>query len=99
MKLYLFGSRARGDAHMDSAVEVFVVDPTETFLRRMHEFSKERGGQLDLFVWADGHLRGAYSDRTIVGDDPPSVFAEIGEARLLAMLPPPPPRRWRRLPR
>jgi len=59
-KLLLFGSRARGDYREDSDYDVFIIGAHPKLLEILKPYSLERGGKLDLFLFAGDCLLAAF---------------------------------------
>ncbi|GAG36388.1 unnamed protein product [marine sediment metagenome] len=62
MKLYLFGSRARGDHRPDSDFDVFAIDAPDSLYDALEPYAVEHGGNLDLFSFAGDCLWAAYDE-------------------------------------
>lgn len=62
MKLYLFGSRARGDHSPESDFDVLVIDAPDSLYGALEPYAVEHGGNLDLFCFAADCLWAAYDE-------------------------------------
>lgn len=62
MKLYLFGSRARGDHRPDSDFDVLAIDAPDSLYGALEPYAVEHGGNLDLFCFAADCLWAAYDE-------------------------------------
>lgn len=61
-KLYLFGSRARGDHRPDSDFDVIAIDAPDELYDALEPYAVEHGGNLDLFCFAGDCLWAAYDE-------------------------------------
>ena len=88
-KIFLFGSRARGDHQPNSDFDVFVIGEGDLKLtmQALEPYCLELGGNLDLFYFAGDCLLAVWSERRIFGKwDISGVASDAKEISLLDLI-------------